>query len=302
MESGLLLVPVLIVVSGVVAYLGNQVGRAIGRRRLSLFGLRPRYTAHVITVVTGMLITVISLGTVLLVSQDARVGLFRLNDLREQIDVAESRLAQVTGGDIAFLRNQEVLREIIDGRLSQSEVLSQLDAMRLRAVDLAVAGGAGPDLTTGAVFSLYPPNLTWEAIARLIALRRGETIVRIVSLENTLRGEALRVSVLLVDRRLVYRRGAVVGSGTVDGQAAREQVGRQLLALIDAASDRATGSLLSPPFTRVTDPPRGQIDVDVHRAAVAQIAELRREVRVQVVAARDIMTEMPLVVGLNVLP
>jgi uncharacterized protein (DUF3084 family) len=302
MESGLLLVPILIVVSGVVAYLGNQVGRAIGRRRLSLLGLRPRYTAHVISVVTGMLITVISLGTVLLVSQDARVGLFRLNDLREQIDAAERRLAQVTGGDIAFLRNQEVLREIIDGRLSQSEILTQLDAMRLRAVDFAVAGGAGPDLGTGAVLSLYPPNLTWEAIARLIALRRGETIVRIVSLENTLRGESLRVSILLVDRRLVYRRGTVVGSGTVDGQAAREQVGRQLLALIDAASERASGSLLSPPFARVTDPPRGQIDVDVHRAAVARIVEQGREVRVQVVAARDITTEMPLVVGLNVLP
>jgi hypothetical protein len=301
-ESGLILIPVLIIVSGVVAYLGNQVGRATGRRRLSVFGLRPRYTAHLIAVLTGMLITVISLGSVLLVSQDARVGLFRLTDLREQITEAEARLAELKGGDIAFLRNQEVLREVIDGRLPQPEILARLDAMRLRAVDVAIAGGAVPDLVSGAVLTLYPPNLTWENVARLISLRRGETIVRIVSLENALRGEALQVFVSLVDRRLVYRRGTVVGEGVVDGHAGREEVARELLGLIDAAAERAQGKLLSPAFARVTDPPRGQIDIDLHRAAVSEITTRRREVRVRVVTARDITTEMPLVVRFLLVP
>jgi uncharacterized protein (DUF3084 family) len=301
-ESGVFLIPVLIVISGVVAYIGNLVGRATGRRRLSLLGLRPRHTAHLITVLTGMLITVISLGSVLLVSQDARVGLFRLSGLREQIETAEARLAELKGGDIAFLRNQEILREVIDGGLPPAQVLSRLDAMRLRAVDFAVANGAAPDLATGAVLTLYPPNLSWDSIARLITLRRGETIVRIVSLENTLRGESIRVSVLLVDRRPVFPRGAVVGGGTIDGLAGREQVGRELLGLIDAAADRALGKLLSPPFARVTEPPRGQIDIDLQRAAVNEIVRRRGEVRVQVIAARDITTEMPLVVRFAVGP
>jgi hypothetical protein len=296
MESGLILVPILIVISGAVAYVGNLVGRTTGRRRLSVFGLRPRYTAHLITVLTGMLITLISLASVLLVSQDARVGLFRLHELREQIGTAEARLAELKGGDISYLRNQEVMREIIDGRLPQSDVLPRLDALRLRAVDLAVASGVAPDLVTGAVLQLHPPNLTWDGIARLITLRRAETIVRIVSLENTLRGEALRVSVLLVDRQLAYRAGTVLLTGTVDGQLDREQVARELLGFADAAADRATGRLLSPPFARVTDPPRGQVDVDDHRAAVAAIAAAGRAVRVRVIAARDITTEMPLVI------
>jgi uncharacterized protein (DUF3084 family) len=301
-ESGLILIPILIVVSGAVAYVGNLVGRATGRRRLTLFGLRPRHTAHLITVLTGMLITVISLASVLLVSQDARVALFRLNDLREQIANAEARLAELKGGDIAFLRDQEVLREVIDGRLPPAQVLAKLDEMRLRAVDVAVGNGVAPDLVSGAVFTLYPPNLTWEAIARLITLRRGEVIVRIVSLENALRGESLRISVLLVDRRLVYPRGTVVGSGTIDPRVGREQVGRQLLGLIDAAADRSVGKLLSPPFDRVTVPPRGQIDIDLQRAAVSEIVARRRETRVQVVAARDITTEMPLVVRFVLAP
>jgi uncharacterized protein (DUF3084 family) len=296
MESGLILIPILVVVSGAVAYVGNMVGRATGRRRLSVFGLRPRYTAHLITVATGMLITLISLASVLLVSQDARVGLFRLHDLREQIETAEARLAELKGGDISFLRNQEVLREVIDGRLPQEAILQRLDALRLRAVDRAVAGGAAPDLVSGAVLHLDPANLTWEAIARLISLRRGETIVRVVSLENALRGEALRVSVLLVDRRLVYRAGTVLLAAAVSGEGGRERVALELLGLADAAADRATGRLLSPPFARITDPPRAQVDVDDQRLAVAAITAAGRETRVQVVAARDITTEMPLVV------
>lgn len=297
MESGLILIPLLIVVSGAVAYIGNMVGRATGRRRLSVFGLRPRHTAHLITVLTGMLMTLISITTLLVASQDARVGLFRLNDLREQIDLAEDRLKEIKGGDIAYLRNQEVIRDVIDGRLPQAEIMTRLDTLRLRAVDLAVASGIAPDLISGSVLSLYPPNLTWEALARLIERRGGETIVRIVSLENTLRAESLRVFVQLVDRTVVYRKGTVLITGTVDGAAGRERVGRDLLALMDAAAERAQGKLLSPPFARVTDPPRAQIDFDQHRAAVGEIVKRGGEVRVQVVARQDITTEMMLAVG-----
>lgn len=296
MESGVILIPVLIIISGAVAYIGNMVGRATGRRRLTLFGLRPRYTAHLITVLTGMLITIISLASVLLVSKDARVGLFRLNDLRQQIDTAESRLREVQGGDIAYLRNQEVLRDVIDGRLPQPEVLRRLDALRLRAVDAAVAGGVAPDLVTGGVLRLYPPNVTWEAIARLITLRRGETIVRIVSLENALRGESLRVFVQLVDRRLAYTKGTVLVTGVIDARAGREQIGSQLLRLADDAADKAVGKIISPPFARITEPPQAQVDIDQHRAAIAGIVALRREVRVDVVARGDITTDMSLAV------
>lgn len=297
MESGLILIPLLIAISGAVAYIGNLVGRLTGRQRLSIFGLRPRHTAHLITVLTGMLITLISITTLLLASQDARVGLFRLSDLREQIDEAESRLKEIKGGDIAYLRNQEVVREVIDGRLPQNEIMARLDAVRLRAVDLAVGSGSAPDLVSGSVLSLYPPNLTWEVVARLVARRGGETIVRIVSLENTLQGESLRVFPLLVDRALVYRKGTLLVTGSVDGAAGRERVGRDLLALVDAAAERAQGKLLSPPFARVTDPPRAQIDIDQHRAAIGEVVKRGGEVRVQVVAQQDITTDMLLAVG-----
>ena len=302
MESGVILIPLLIIVSGGVAYVGNLVGRATGRRRLTIFGLRPRHTAQVITTITGMLITIITIFSTLLASSDVRTGLFRLRDLRAQITTAEERLKELKGGDIAYLRNQEVLREVIDGRLAQGEILRRLDVLRLQAVNLAVSSGITPDLVTGAVLILDPPNVTWEAIARIIAGRRDDTIVRLISAENTLRGEALRVYVQRIDRRLVYPKGTTIARGTVDGQAGRDRVGRELLALADAAADMAQARLLSPPFARTSDPPQAQVDVDDHRRAVSEIVRLHREVRVQVVARRDIMTEALLGVSFIVVP
>ena len=52
---GITLILVLAVVGGVIAFIGDRLGTRIGKRRLSIFGLRPRHTAVVVTVFTGVL-------------------------------------------------------------------------------------------------------------------------------------------------------------------------------------------------------------------------------------------------------
>ena len=41
---GVLLIVVVIGLSGLIAYLGDRIGMKVGKRRISLFGLRPKYT------------------------------------------------------------------------------------------------------------------------------------------------------------------------------------------------------------------------------------------------------------------
>ncbi|MDR7470262.1 MAG: DUF3084 domain-containing protein [Armatimonadota bacterium] len=301
MEFGIILVPLLILVSGGIAFVGNLVGRAIGRRRLTLLGLRPRHTAQIITVATGMLITVLTVAAVLLVSQDARLALFQFRSLQAQLDSlqgeirgAESRLKQLKQGDIAYLRNQEVLRGIIDARLPLVQVAVEVDTLRLRAVDQALASGIGVDGTTGSVLRLFPPALTWDQVAELVKQHPGETVVRIVANENTLVGEPLEVSVQLVDNRLVFPRGRVLGSGQVDGRRSRDEVGRQLLELLDQSAPAARREVLSPPFARITDPPLVETELDALRRVVSAITQARRPVRVDVVVTQDVYTVGPL--------
>lgn len=302
MELGPLLIPLLALLSGAIALVGNVVGRGIGRRRLSLFGLRPRYTAQVVTVVTGMLITVTTLAVMLALSEAARVALFRLNEvqrrteqLEAEIQKQEQRLKQLALGDIAYLNNQEVVRDVIDGRQPAEVLRQRVQAVVDRAAELARENGIGAD-SSGNSIVLTPPNASWEVVADLIAQRKAETVLRLVAGQNTLLGEPLVVFLQLFDNRRIYPTGAVLARGVVDGGASREVIGQELFRLADEAARAARGKVLPSPFTLVTAPPNAVINIDDHRAAIARVQNARAPVPVRVVAERDVMTVGPLTV------
>ncbi|MCT0224551.1 DUF3084 domain-containing protein [Synechococcus sp. CS-1328] len=92
--TGWLLILVLLVLGGVLATLGDRLGSRVGKARLSLFNLRPRRTAVLITVLTGSLISAMSLGLMLLVSQRLRVGLFELDQLEQRLQQSRDDLAR----------------------------------------------------------------------------------------------------------------------------------------------------------------------------------------------------------------
>ena len=89
--TGWLLVVFLLLLGGVLSTLGDLLGSRIGKARLSIFKLRPRRTAVLITILTGSFISSISLSLMILVDRQLRDGLFRLNDI--QAELKESRLA-----------------------------------------------------------------------------------------------------------------------------------------------------------------------------------------------------------------
>lgn len=308
MELGVLLIPLLILLSGAIALVGNAVGRNIGRRRLSLFGLRPRHTAQIVTVVTGMLITVTTLVVVLLLSEEARVALFRLNEVQQrterleaEIKKQEDRLKQLALGDIAYLTNQEVVRDVIDGRQPADILRQRVQAVVDRAAELARENGIGVD-SNGQTILLTPPNATWDVVTDLIVQRKAETVLRLAASQNTLRGEPLVVFVQLFDNRRVYRAGTVLASSEIDGNASRDVIAQELFRLADEAARVARGKVLPQPFTLVTAPPNAVIDIDDHRAAITRVQNARRPVLVRVVARRDVMTVGPLSVTFQVGP
>ncbi len=306
MELGVLLIPILILVSGAIALIGNAVGRNIGRRRLTLLGLRPRDTARVITVITGMLITITTLIVILLVSREARVALFRLNEvlretsrLEQEIKRQQDRLKQLALGDIAYLNNQEVVREVIDARQSSAVVRQRVDALVERAEELARANGIGTD-GSGQTIVLSPPRATWDDIASLVDQRDADTVLRLVANQNTLRGEPLVVFVQLFDNALVYRSGTVLSRATINGAQSRQKIEQALLRLADQAARQAQGRILSAPGGIVTSPPSTIVDIDDHRRTAGRILQARAPVRAHVVAARDIFTVGPLLISYRI--
>jgi len=120
---GIFLVLTIALLGGVIALLGDRVGMKVGKKRLSLCGLRPKYTSMIVTVVTGIFISGTTLLLLTLVSNDVRTALFRMKQLqtelaqtRTDLDEAEERLRQVEA-ETKALQESKVTLEIERDRL-----------------------------------------------------------------------------------------------------------------------------------------------------------------------------------------
>lgn len=86
---------IFIVVSGFVAYFGDWLGRYLGKRRISIWGLRPRHTAMLITSLTGSFIAFLTIVAVLATAQTFREIIVRGERILEQSRRVQMRYAQL---------------------------------------------------------------------------------------------------------------------------------------------------------------------------------------------------------------
>lgn len=129
---GIILVLTIALLGGVVALLGDRVGMKVGKKRLSLFGLRPKYTSMIITVVTGILIAGTTLILLALVSSDVRTALFRMKSLQQDLvrTRAELALEQERLGEL----------EVVTKKLQENKMALEVESERLRKEIQAYAG------------------------------------------------------------------------------------------------------------------------------------------------------------------
>lgn len=304
MNVAVILIPTLIVVSGLVAFIGNLVGRNIGRRRLTLLGLRPRYTAQVITILTGMLITVVTLAVVLLVSNDARQALFHLQELQQQTRALEAQITQEEAAlkalqvrDIIYQNDQEVLRTVIDGRAPLDDIRRRVQAFLDLAAQAARERGAapGPD---GVTVRIAPPGLTLDAIAQDIAERGQPMVIRMIAAENTVKGLPFEAGILVFPNVLVFKGGETIAARAVGGGDSRTQIEAGLLDLAASVAQVAKRKgIISPPFALVSSPPDVRIDPVVFLQTLDRIKAGPSASDVRAVALVDSYTVGPVQVA-----
>ena len=98
-----------LILGGILSTLGDRLGTRIGKARLSIFKLRPKSTAVLITVFTGSIISAISFATMVVFDRDLRVGLFQLEDIREKIIESEKELKKLEKNLYAFRSGNVVI-------------------------------------------------------------------------------------------------------------------------------------------------------------------------------------------------
>lgn len=125
------LVGLILALSGAIAYAGDRIGSFVGRKRLSLFGLRPRTTAIIVAVLSGMVITLITLAGGALIFRQATETILAAEELRGERD----RLARTIG--VLEGERQRLQAEIDRLRATTLEQRAQLGE---QAAELAAQG------------------------------------------------------------------------------------------------------------------------------------------------------------------
>ncbi|MBE9249442.1 DUF3084 domain-containing protein [Dolichospermum sp. LEGE 00240] len=104
MATGYILIAAILILGGVIATVGDRIGTRVGKARLSLFNLRPKKTAVIVTIFTGSLISASTLAILFAADGGLRKGVFELEDIqrdlgnkREQLKIAEAQKSQVEG-------------------------------------------------------------------------------------------------------------------------------------------------------------------------------------------------------------
>jgi uncharacterized protein (DUF3084 family) len=100
----------MVLVAGLVAYVGDLVAKRVGKRHWRLLGLRPRASATLVAVGTGVLIALGAFGAFFLVVRDARETILQAEAIRQERDRLRTEVERLEWRAGAMFSQNEQLR------------------------------------------------------------------------------------------------------------------------------------------------------------------------------------------------
>lgn len=132
---GVTLILTLAIIGGLISYIGDKIGMKVGRKRLTLFGLRPKHTSIIITIFTGIFIAGSSIIVLSIASHDVRTALFRMRSIQEALQLSQRQLeqsalqvAEMEDTFVQMIRERDrAAQELADVQLEMAEVTQEYD-------------------------------------------------------------------------------------------------------------------------------------------------------------------------------
>ena len=231
-----ILIVILILLGGLIAPFGDLLGTKIGKARFSILKLRPKKTATIVTIITGGFISSISIGLLILVSEEFRQRLFvdipflqktldeskkALIPLQEERKKLEGKIIQKEK-ELNKLKNEvrEFRRGNIVIRRGQTLFIAEINPSSNLKLDMAKIYNEADKFVRKIVI---PTNknakniLLWRPsdITKIesSASKGGNWILIIKSATNVLRGDNyVFVSPDLLENKFIVRKGDVIKS------------------------------------------------------------------------------------------
>lgn len=187
------------IVGGFIAYLADKMGSKIGKKKMSIFGLRPKHTSILLTVTSGTIIAVLTIGVMAVSSQSARTALFGMDKLQRELKLLNAeKEGAIMALDAAKGRVEEQNKKISELDAKMQDSMRENDAMEAKLAE---------------VNSMYS-----KAQEELTALTESKEQLtsEITELEKTT--DALRKGIInMREGQVYYRAGEVVYAGVMRG-------------------------------------------------------------------------------------
>ncbi len=259
--GGLAAVVFIVLVAGLIAYLGDRVGHYVGRKRMTLFNLRPKYTSTIVAVATGMMIALVASIVILSTSPYARNAFFHLSEINNRVNAlqaqADALVNRVRNTNIVLARGQVVYNQFLivkpaDTPAQQLTALSAffdaaVTAMNQRYVRAGLRpfmGRAGdPDIQRKLKVALE--DETTQGF-----LLRGPVLVLALATENLFANDALHFGIKMYADQQIFGVDQPITSVEVDGGTAivpNVAYGQLVAAIHEIAIERG----MPPPFATV---------------------------------------------------
>ena len=313
-----ILIVFLILLGGLIAPFGDILGTKIGKARFSILKLRPKKTATIITIITGGFISSISIGLLILVSEEFRQRLF-VDIPFLQKTLAESKRALVP--------LQEERKKLEDTIKNKELVLNKLktDVKEFRSGNVVIKRGqtlfianitSNPNIKSdlGKIYNsadkyvqkIVIPNK--KEIKNILFFRSsdiseieeitaedGDWIILIKSAANVLRGDNfVFVYPELFQNKIVVRKGEVITSEIIEKKDLQNKnINLKLKTLLRKTRDKIKlrGSIVNEITTR---------EDFIKKIRDSLNKSQNNEYLLEVLSLKDSRTADPIIVELNI--
>lgn len=209
------------IVGGFIAFLADKMGSKIGKKRMSVFGLRPKHTSILLTVLSGTIIAVLTISVMAISSNSARVALFGMDQLQKELKMLNEEKA-AAGTELAQAKGK------VD---EQNKKIALLD-------DKIKAAEAENDAMEGKLSELNDMYARAQSEVGSLTQSKLQLTNEVADLEKTT--EQLRKGIInMREGQLYYRAGEVVFAGVMRGGLKHEENEVQMNWLLQSANEAA---------------------------------------------------------------
>jgi len=316
-----ILIVFLILLGGLIAPFGDLLGTKIGKARFSILKLRPKKTATIITIITGGFISSISIGLLILVSEEFRQRLFvdipflqrtleeskkaliplqeerkklenKINQKEKELNQLKSNINQFRRGNVVIKRGQTLF--IAKMSFNSNVNLKTELAKIYNSADQYVKKIVKPSKKETTNILLWKPN-DISKIEELLG-KGGDWILLINSATNVLKGDNyVFVFPELLSNKFIVRKGDIITSTILEESDLNlKNINLKIKSLLRQTRDeiKIKGSIVNEISTK------GDF---LEKFREAFRSNQNYKYKLEVISLRDSKTADPVVVQLNII-